>query len=269
MRGHSKKLFAIPKKYMAERATLEKITCDKCGYDNETQRIFCHECGARLDRSAYLKAVEKRRAQEADAAPKRMRELNAKPLWLQLRPWIIVLVGPPVLALLLMLFMDPVKPVEKYPFEVTDAAMNMNITFDDATFSPGTVRLPIPEEILNAHLGRRIKPDQGDGFWEKSLQWAVVDLEDGSARVTAKRKFYFIPMAFTGTFTFENTGQGIVPKVREAKIGKLPLPSIVFSNPKFWFGDVISGAKISDSQLKKVRQVKIEDDVLRITVHGN
>jgi hypothetical protein len=212
--------------------------------------------------------VEKRRAQEADAAPKRMRELNSKPLWLVLRPWLIVLFGPPLLAAILIMFMDPVEPVEKYPFEVTDAAMNLNITFDDATLSQQTVRLPVSEEILNAHLHRRIKPDQGEGFWDKSLQWAVVDLEEEKATVTAKRKLYFIPISFTGTFEFENTGQGVVPTVTDAKIGKLPVPAVVFSNPGFWFGDVISGAKINDKQLEKIRQVKVRDDALQITIHG-
>jgi len=34
------------------------LTCSQCGFANETERVYCHNCGAKLDRSLLPKASE-------------------------------------------------------------------------------------------------------------------------------------------------------------------------------------------------------------------
>src|SRR4029453_16650967 len=35
---------------MSKQAT-QKLTCAQCGYENEPERVYCHNCGTKLDRS--------------------------------------------------------------------------------------------------------------------------------------------------------------------------------------------------------------------------
>ena len=36
-----------------------KLICPECRHENEPERIYCHDCGARLDRSAIAQAKPK------------------------------------------------------------------------------------------------------------------------------------------------------------------------------------------------------------------
>src|SRR6185369_9647235 len=40
-------------------ATPIQLVCPECRRDNEPERIYCHDCGARLDRTALAKAAPK------------------------------------------------------------------------------------------------------------------------------------------------------------------------------------------------------------------
>ena len=35
------------------------LPCEQCGYANEPERVYCHNCGAKLDRSLLPKTTEK------------------------------------------------------------------------------------------------------------------------------------------------------------------------------------------------------------------
>jgi hypothetical protein len=39
---------------MSTAATVAKIVCSECQRENEAERVYCHDCGARLDRSAVI-----------------------------------------------------------------------------------------------------------------------------------------------------------------------------------------------------------------------
>src|SRR6266576_3685908 len=57
---------------MNATTTTTKLICPECRHENETERIYCHSCGARLDRSA----VAMRNSKEAVAETRqRVRKL--------------------------------------------------------------------------------------------------------------------------------------------------------------------------------------------------
>lgn len=39
-------------------ATAPKLLCPECQRENESERVYCHDCGARLDRSAVAPTKE-------------------------------------------------------------------------------------------------------------------------------------------------------------------------------------------------------------------
>src|SRR5438105_13149635 len=53
-------------------ATTIQLTCPECRRDNEAERIYCHDCGARLDRSA-LAGRKTGKMETAEDLHKRMR----------------------------------------------------------------------------------------------------------------------------------------------------------------------------------------------------
>src|SRR5438046_10432081 len=53
-------------------ATTIQLTCPECRGDNEPERIYCHDCGARLDRSA-LAGRKTGKIETSEELHKRMR----------------------------------------------------------------------------------------------------------------------------------------------------------------------------------------------------
>src|SRR4051812_44944418 len=52
------------------------LTCKDCGYANEPERVYCHNCGAKLDRSVLPKDEQLRRESPERARKRIMRMTN-------------------------------------------------------------------------------------------------------------------------------------------------------------------------------------------------
>src|ERR1700704_4382075 len=50
-----------------------KLVCPECRRENEPERIYCHDCGARLDRSALAKVAPK--GEDVKATQRRLRSM--------------------------------------------------------------------------------------------------------------------------------------------------------------------------------------------------
>jgi len=56
--------------------TMTKLTCAECRHENEAERIYCHNCGERLDRSAV---AAQRKAPDPQEAHRRLQKLLGPP----------------------------------------------------------------------------------------------------------------------------------------------------------------------------------------------
>src|SRR3954464_447940 len=52
------------------------LTCKDCGYNNEPERVYCHNCGEKLDRSVLPKDEQLRRESPERARKRIMRMTN-------------------------------------------------------------------------------------------------------------------------------------------------------------------------------------------------
>src|SRR5690242_18771513 len=57
-------------------ATKTKLNCAECRHENATERIYCHNCGERLDRSAV---VTKTKVDDAAEARRHLQKMLAGP----------------------------------------------------------------------------------------------------------------------------------------------------------------------------------------------
>src|SRR6187455_1658790 len=54
-------------------ATPIQLTCPECRRENEPERIYCHDCGARLDRTSLAKVAPK--LEDAKETQRRLRSM--------------------------------------------------------------------------------------------------------------------------------------------------------------------------------------------------
>jgi hypothetical protein len=239
------------------KGVIEKIKCDKCGYENEPQRIFCHECGAKLDRSEYVQEVEDTRAREARDAPKRLDDMKKKMPFLTPQNVLAFGLGPFLLALAVQILM-PMNPSPATGGEAEEnASMEISSTVQAALDEGNPKTVSASEEVLSSFLQRRLKKKEAGTFWEKALNGGWVYVDDGQITLVTARDFVGAGYSVYFTVTYAVVKQDAKPDtlvLQNYYLGRLKLPaSLGEKMVPGTFGDVARHLKLGPDQLERVQ----------------
>jgi hypothetical protein len=86
------------------------IKCADCGHENEPERVYCHNCGAKLDRSLLPKPEDKKNFETPDATRRRVtRMMNPQGSWVKrdFKALVKVLIFAAVVAALFLFWVPP------------------------------------------------------------------------------------------------------------------------------------------------------------------
>jgi hypothetical protein len=131
------------------------LTCAQCGYENEPERVYCHNCGNKLDRS--LLPVETETAQEsADIARKRILKMT-RPGGSPFRhvgTFFKTVAWGAVVAALALAALPPAGVTKKSD---ESSANIISGTVEDAILSPRPSTVQFSTVDLSSHARTRIK----------------------------------------------------------------------------------------------------------------
>jgi hypothetical protein len=171
------------------------LPCEQCGYLNEPERVYCHNCGAKLDRSLLPKGEEKKR-ESPEKARKRITKMTnpqANWLWRELKTLVQVMLYSVVTAAIIL--------IAQAPHGVPDAKMApalrlVNSDMMDALQSPTPVALSFSEDEVNQFLKQKLKAKEG---MIPGVQFtrAFVNLRPGAVRINSENSVWGYP-AFSG-----------------------------------------------------------------------
>ena len=209
-----------------------KLVCPECRRENEPERIYCHDCGARLDRSALAKVAPKE--EDPKETHRRLRSMfdpNRARMRLMFFKVSKLILGAVVLAAFIQMLLPPDVPPR---VKSADFPPQINLEIENATMNHGTTPLRYTDTQVNAYLGNALKSKQA--ALSKLLQFerAIVQFDESVCRVTAERSLlgYSIFTATTskvtlqdGKLTAENNG---------GTIGRLPIHPALMK-----YGDII------------------------------
>lgn len=249
------------------KGVIEKIKCDKCGYENEPQRIFCHECGAKLDRSEYVHDVEESRAREAKEAPKRLEDLRKKiPIFTPQRILLFGL-GPLLTALLVQMFSPMSASPSTGADAETDAAMDIGINIQSALDEGNPKVIDTTQDVISNFLQRKLKKKESGTFWEKSLTsgWAFVTPQQ--LTLVTQREPVGFPMYFTVSYETAKVDNGVALVPSAFYIGRLKLPGVLAEKmaPPM-MGDVAKTLKLKPEQLGSIQSLELGEGRAVLTV---
>jgi hypothetical protein len=209
-----------------------KLVCPECQRQNEPERIYCHDCGARLDRSALAKVAPK--GEDPKQTQRRLKQLldpgrvNLRLMFFKISKLIL---GACALAVLIVMLLPPID----LPERVKDVELQqINLHLENATTSHSAVPLQYTETQVNAYLVNVTRSKQA--ALSKLLQFerALVNFDEGVCRITAERSllgfsvFHAISYNVTlqnGTLTASNNG---------GSIGRMPIHPMIMK-----FGDIL------------------------------
>src|SRR5947207_6417097 len=175
-----------------------RLICPECRRENQADRIYCHDCGARLDRTALAKEAPK--GEDAKETRRRLKTMldpqGAKMRLLFFKVSKLIL-GALAMAAVVQMILPPDLPPRAKTGEFPP---QINLDLENAAMSHGAAPLQYTEAQVNAYLGSALKSKQA--ALNKLLQFerAIVTFDENVCRITAERSLFGFSV-FTSTST--------------------------------------------------------------------
>ena len=213
-----------------------KLICPECRRENEPERIYCHDCGARLDRTALAKVAPQ--GEDAKETQRRLRMLldpqRAKMRHLFFKTSKVIL-GAFVLAAVIQMILPPDVPPR---LKTGDFPPQINLDLENAALSHNTAPMQYTEAQVNAYLGSALKSKQA--ALSKLLQFerATVKFDERVCTITAERSLFGFSL-FTTTSSRVTLQNGSLSATNiGGRIGRLPVHPLLMKYADPLFGDL-------------------------------
>lgn len=231
------------------------LVCKQCGYENESQRVYCHNCGAKLDRSVLPE--EARKPEESpDAVRRRVRKF-ANPgrfTFTQLGKMISTAVLYGFLAAVIVSALLPPRDVPPPPRDVLDApALAYEIEEAVAAKRPIT----ITQNQLNAYLARVIRSKKSES-WVK-YERTYMRLRPGIVWTSMEFSIFNYPFHATTGHAPVMTEGHVVARNVGGYFGRLPIHPALMSFLGKPFGTLWDALKAERELLGKMREVRVAE----------
>ena len=246
-------------------ATPVQLTCPECRRDNEAERIYCHDCGARLDRSA-LAGFKAGKKETSDELHKRMRGMfsqrgvKARLLFSKIAK--VILLAGAAAALVVILIPPDVPPAVKS--EGFPPQINLNLETLTESRQPQSVQFS--EEGVNAYLASALKRKK------EKLNHPLIDFEramvaftEGNCRVTIERSIFGYSIFSSGDYAVQIAGGKVTASPRSGAIGRMPIDPSVMPYAGFLFRDAVAAMDREHKLLNKAGSIQLREKEIVFT----
>jgi hypothetical protein len=201
---------------------MTKLVCPECAHENEPERIYCHSCGARLDRSAIT--TGKSRDEAFQETRRRVRNMF-DPTGVKIRFWFFrtakLILGAAAAAMVIEMISAPDVPPPVKPLLLIS---QLNLEVENAVTYHRPAQLQYSEDQVNAYLAYALKSKQSS-LNKPLLEFkrAVVAFEEGQIKVTAERSLFGLSLYSTAAYVVTLRDGHIVAKNKGGGIGRVPI----------------------------------------------
>ncbi len=201
------------------------LVCKQCNFENEPERVYCHNCGAKLDRSLLPPEATKR--EDPVVVQERVRKMVSPRRGLGLR-WIKHLIASVALAALLALLVVMILPPEGVPTLNKDAVLDAPTITDDMEAQeqvPGPHRLTYTEDQVNAFLQSAIRGKEDAASFGLKFERLLVHFGEGNCAITAEHSLFGLPLYATTVHTVQIQNGALVTTTLGGSFGRLVVPA--------------------------------------------
>ncbi len=203
------------------------LVCKQCNFENEPERVYCHNCGAKLDRSLLPPEASKR--EDPAFVQERVRRM-VKPRNVTLLYNLKNLLASLGLAVLFAVLVVIVKPPNDTPKLSQEAVMDAPAIVDDMDGElqqPVAHRLVYTEDQVNAFLQSSLRAGKAEkaGTVVTKFERAFVKFEDGIVHATTANSLFGLPIYATTTRTLSVRNGVITSQPLGGKLGRLSIPA--------------------------------------------
>jgi len=230
------------------------LVCPECRRENEAERIYCHDCGARLDRTALAKVAPK--TEDVQATRDRLRKMldpqRAKIRHLFFKTSKMIL-GALITAAIIQMILPPDAPpapkMGEFPPQIT-------LDLENALLNHSTAPMQYTEAQVNAYLGSALKSKQA--ALNKYLQFerAIVNFDENVCRITVQRSLFGLSV-YTGTSSNVTLDEGAIAATNVGgSIGRLPVHPILMKYGDALFADLWGALDRERKAIAKMERIE-------------
>lgn len=244
-------------------AALPKILCHECQHENEAERVYCHECGAKLDRSAVIIKkeppvdVRKRVHKMFDPTRARIRAGFFKTSKM--------ILGAAVTGLIVVMFIPPNVPASA---KTEMLASSVRIELEDALRKRVPGDIPLSQDQVNAYLGSALKTKKS-ALTKPFLDFdrAVVQMTEGKCTITTERSISGLYPIYTSIACGVKIANGKIDiEYKGGAIGCLQMHPKLMPYVSAIFADVRKAVDSDVKLLGRFNAIQIHDKQATLTI---
>ncbi len=214
-----------------------KLICPQCRRENEPERIYCHDCGARLDRSALAK--EKPKEEDPAETHKRVTALFA-PGRGKLRQRFFqgckLLLCAFIAAVLVQILRPPDVPPRP---QTAPEPAQINLELEDLAMDPlHHGPLHYSDEQVNAYLVYVLKSKQAALSKYMQFERVVADFQENDFHFIVERSLFGYSLFTSATYGARIQNGKILTNSHGGHLGRMPIHPALMQYGSFLFADL-------------------------------
>lgn len=245
------------------------LPCKQCGYVNEPERVYCHNCGTKLDRSILPKEEEVRR-ESPEKARRRIQKMtnpDKGTVKREIKTFFQTIIWAAVVALLIQILRPPdnVPPAQQNVL-----ARLIGSDFTDAVSSPTPVRLTLTQEEINGFLKNAIKESKDSGFLSSIIEFkrAYVILEPNQCHIGMEKSLWGWPIYLGTNYKLEIIEGKFVPTNIGGNLGRLAVHPLIMQGCDYLFQGLWTALHREEQHMHELQLIVIEKGKISLITKG-
>ncbi len=240
---------------------MTKLICSECAHENELERIYCHNCGARLDRSAIPISKE-----HPDDTRERMRKFfdpqRARFRHLFFKSTKLILGACATAAVVQMILPMDVPP----PVTALVLASQINLELENAATYRRPAQLQYTEEQINGYFTSALKTKQS--FLNEPLldfKRAIIAFSEGTVTIITERSLFGYLLYSSTSFAINLKEGKIAASPKGGTLGRLPIRPEIMQVMNFIFADLWSALERERKLVAKMGAIEFHEKSVLLT----
>ncbi|MEA3210026.1 MAG: hypothetical protein QOE70_3083 [Chthoniobacter sp.] len=252
---------------MAENTEIT-LPCAQCGFSNEPERVYCHNCGAKLDRSLLPKAAKEKKEDSPEKARRRIQKMtNPSKISVlrELKTLISLLIWAALAAGVIMIARRP---------DGVPAISNEMATRQVQSDLMETVDAPTPravaftEQEVNLALRQALRAKDVGGVPGTNFEQAYVSFLPGIVHLGLEQSIAGYSL-FCGIDYELAIKQGVLaPTLKGGSFGRIAVRPEIMQYLDFPFQKLWKALKREHEQLQKMQNVTVTKGQITLVSKG-
>jgi hypothetical protein len=239
-------------------STMPTVACSECRRENEIERIYCHDCGARLERKAIQKIVPKK--EDAHSRVKKLfdsRRAKVRAVFFKISKLVLAACGSAALTVMALPPELPAVPKDKDAL-IQAPTIGYDLERVLARHEPTQVKYTTDQTnlFLVSHLKSKKKALDQPFLEFKS---AVASFHEGTASVTMERAIFGYSIFTTIDFAPQSSGGKASVKPAGGRIGRMPIHPEIAKYMNYLFLDLWGSLEREQKLASRLTSIEFHD----------